>query len=217
MPEYKTDALLGLAYEKAIALNRKLVIALMCLSFVCVGLAFTSITLASMSEVKPYFIPITKPNDQYYRIIPAENLSKHQLSELVRDYLQRYVINRHSIDEVTEIIRFKEVMAQSSANVFAQVKNEYNHFKKAQPDIKREIRIISDIQLEPYYHQVEFETIDKTPDFKEYKKTWVVNIRYTLAGFNAPEIKINAEEMDDNPNPLGLTVVAYNWTERKGE
>jgi type IV secretory pathway component VirB8 len=211
------DIILGLAYDKAIRLNRVLYMLIGLLGAVVLLLALSITFMLPLKQTQPYFIPIAEVGrTHYYDIIPARKLTQSQLYELTRDYLRRYVVNRHTVDDVTEKPRFRLVKAQSADDVFAMLKKEYQTFKEKMPTVKREINVIRDIQLEPYYQQIEFQTEDTDQNTgKVFRKEWVVNIRYELAGFNAPAMKIEASEMADNPNPLGVRVVGYTWTERK--
>lgn len=211
------DIILGLAYDKAIRLNRVLYMLIGLLGAVVLLLALSITFMLPLKQTQPYFIPIAEVGrTHYYDIIPAGKLTQSQLYELTRDYLRRYVVNRHTVDDVTEKPRFRLVKAQSGDDVFAMLKKEYQTFKEKMPTVKREINVIRDIQLEPYYQQIEFQTEDTDQNTgKVFRKEWVVNIRYELAGFNAPAMKIEASEMADNPNPLGIRVVGYTWTERK--
>ena len=194
----------------------RLFIYLFIISFVLnISLIIAISIMLPLKEIKPYFMPISSSSDQYYKIIPADKLEQHQLFELVRDYLKRYIKDRHSVDHVTETIRFKRIKAQSNTEVFSQVKDEYRKLQEHMIGVQRNINIISDIQLEPYYHQLEFKTIDEHKDGRVSEKFWVVNIRYELAGFNAPKVAMNAEEIQDNPNPLGIVVTGYAWTARR--
>ncbi len=213
--EQHVDLQLGLAYDRAMRQSR-LFIYLFVISFILnIALIVAVSFMLPLKEVKPYFMPVTSAADQYYKIIPADKLTQHQLLELVRDYLKRYIKDRHTIDHVTETVRFKRIKAQSNDKVFAQVKDEYRQLQEHMEGVQRNIEIISDIQLEPYYHQLEFKTIDEAKDGRTSEKFWVVNIRYQLAGFNAPSMALNAEEMTDNPNPLGLIITGYAWTARR--
>lgn len=211
------DVILGLAYDKALRLNRLLYMLIGLLGAMVLLLGISITILLPLKQTQPYFIPIAEVGrNHYYDIIPARKLSQSQLYELTRDYLRRYVVNRHTVDDVTEKPRFRLVKAQSADDVFSMLKKEYQTFKEKMPTVKREINVIRDIQLEPYYQQIEFQTEDTDQNTgKVFRKEWVVNIRYELAGFNAPAMKIEASEMADNPNPLGLRVVGYTWTERK--
>jgi type IV secretory pathway component VirB8 len=210
------DIILGLAFDKAMKQNRLLTLLNVTLIGLTAILGIAVITILPLKETTPYFVPISKEGKHlYYDIIPADRLGRNALYEITRDYLKRYVINRHTVNNVSEFIAFKRIKAQSSQEVFAQLKAEYDRFKEAMPDVTRDIEIINDLQLEPYHHQVTFKTIDTDEAGKTAEREWMVNIRYRLAGFNAPAIKINAKEIDDNPNPLGLKVIGYTWTKRR--
>ena len=211
----RADIQLGLAYDRAFKQARLFLILLLISTAINIALISAIVIMMPLKEIKPYFMPIGTAGDHYYRIIPADKLKRSQIMELTRDYIKRYVIDRHTVDYVTETIRFGRIKAQSNAKVFEQVKNEYRRFQERLPDVKREIEIISDIQLEPYYHQIEFKTIDRTNDDRQFEKYWVVNIRYELAGFNSAPIEMNADEVENNPNPLGMVITGYSWTERR--
>ena len=208
------DIQLGLAYDRALKQGKVFMVLFAISAVMNLMLVITITMLLPLKEIKPYFMPLSKPSDNYYRIIPADSLKTSQLLELARDYLKRYVADRHSVDYVTEPLRFKKVKSQSTPEVFAQVKSEYAKFQEKMAGVKRQIDIISDIALEKNYHQIEFRTTDITRDGREFSKFWVVNIRYSLKTLTN-ELKINAEDLSDNPNPLGLIISAYSWTERK--
>lgn len=211
------DLPMGIVYEKAMRLTRTLAIALFASLCLNLGLAASLIILTPLKEIKPYFVPIAEQGTtHYYKIIPAEGLSTNQQLELIRNYLKVYVVDRHTIDDVTETIRFKKIVAQSDEKVFADFKNQYHLLKEKMPNVKRRIEIVRDQILDPYFHQVEFRTIDTNAEGREVKNLWVVNMRYTLAGINAPAIKIAADEMENNPNPLGIKITNYDFVQKRG-
>lgn len=210
------DIILGLAYDKAMKQNRLLGLLLFFTIILSLCLGTAIVLMTPLKRVEPYFIPITEHGkNHYYDIVSVKSLKRAALFEITRDYLKRYVVDRHTINGASEFIGFKRIKAQSNSDVFQKMKGEYDRFKEAMPNVTREIEIINDLQLEPYHHQVTFKTIDKDENGKKAEREWMVNIRYQLAGFNAPSIKIPVEEINENPNPLGLKVIAYTWTKRR--
>lgn len=178
--------------------------------------AIALVCLIPLKQVKPYFIPISEKHGEfYYRMMPADKLQSHQLMEITRVFLKNYVVDRHTIDTTTRAYRGRKLAAQSTPDVLAEIRREYEQISSNMPDVKRTIEIVRDIQLQPFLHQIEFNTLDTTPDGRTAKKSWVVNIAYTLAGFNAPMMELKSDDLADNPNALGLTVTSYSWTERK--
>lgn len=216
---YNTDKTpIGLAYEKSMKLVWWFGIGLVAAVTIIVLQGVAIYKMLPLKEVKPYYVTIAEQgNTHYYKIKPADNLTSSQLYELTREYLKNYVINRQTVDDVTEIPRFRKVKAQSSEKVFGKFRNEFQRFKQAMPTVNRRIEIIRDLKLEPFFHQIEFRTIDKDEDGRTATREWVVNMKYTLAGYNAPEIKIPAEEMESSPNPLGITITAYDFQQRQGK
>lgn len=174
------------------------------------------VMLMPLKQVKPYFIPIAEKQGEYfYRMIPANDLRGSQLAEITRVFLRNYVIDRHTIDSTTKAYRGRKLALQSAPEVLAEIRKEYDQINTNMPDVKRRIEIVRDIMVQPFLHQIEFNTIDTMPDGRTAKKSWVVNIGYTLAGINAPMMELKSEDVNDNLNPLGLTVTGYSWTERK--
>lgn len=189
---------------------------LIALAIVAIIEALALVFLIPLKQVKPYFIPIAeKQGEFYYRMVPADKLEAYHLMEVTRVFLKNYVIDRHTIDNTTRAYRGRRLAAQSTPEVLAEIRREYEQISSNMPDVKRTIEIVRDIQLQPFLHQIEFNTTDTSPDGRSVKKSWVVNIAYTLAGFNAPMMELKSEDLADNPNALGLTVTSYSWTERK--
>jgi type IV secretory pathway component VirB8 len=127
---------------------------------------------------------------------------------LVRSLLRSYVVDRHTIDHVSELDRFKKVKAMSTSNIFGIHKNLFYKVADGLEKGTRDIHILYDQPIEKGLHEIEFETID-TLAGKTERQQWVVKIKYFIP--KSFEVTKDSELL----NPLGLQIQGYHFTQKE--
>ena len=178
--------------------------AMIALSFL---LLIAIILMMPLKTTQVKFVEFSSSRDNFFTVYPA-NISKSQEEYLVRTFLREYVRDRHSIDQITEKVRFEKILAATSQSQHQQFKDEYRSVIDAMPGIKRLVQVASDIALAEGVHQVEFKTTDTTDDGRSAENNWIVAIQYHLVR----DKKMNEQQL--LLNPLGLEVTKYSISKR---
>lgn len=133
---------------------------------------------------------------------------------LISMFLRQYVIDRESVDKITESeIGYPRAIAMSSNKVAEDFKRIYGNPETGPyfvAGLKRAVYIISDSHLAEGVHQVEFKTVDSLDGRKDSKTThYVATMSYTFQ-----EQKVSADQI--TVNPMGLVITEYAVKKREG-
>jgi type IV secretory pathway component VirB8 len=140
--------------------------------------------------------------------IYSSKLDSTSKALLVRSFLRNYVVDRHSVDKVSEVPRFRRVRAMSNNRIFQVHKDIYFEVEKGLAGGTRDIRITYDQALSDGLHEIEFETIDERGG-EVTRREWVVKIKYQIPD----SYEVTKEE--ELLNPMGLTVYGYHFTQKE--
>lgn len=174
-------------------------------------------TLYPLKEIKPVFIQFAADDHFEFRSIPYSQMNREQEAFLVRNFLRRYVRLRETRGDIAvEAKNFDIVHLMTTADQMALLKKDYMRQKPQLENASREIKIISDSEIEKGYsekdktkygiHQIEFQTTD-TKDGFSVKNLWFATIRYVYA----------LEEVTESQalkNPMNIRVHSYKISKR---
>lgn len=176
-----------------------------------------------LKEHVPYFLTINEYGEQlYYKVKPTTALTTDQLKQVARDYIKAFVVDANTIDNHPHNIkeRLRRLKATATPQVFGYIFESQAKWNELNEGNRRTAKILSDefSTVEPNRIQVLFEVTDITPpdtgapEGKEYKAKYKADIRFGVSGYT-----INTSDMDNNPNPLGLSIVSYDLLKIEAE
>lgn len=146
--------------------------------------------------------------DSFFRLYPA-GVSKSSITVLIRKSLRSYVKTRHSISDAEKELRLQAIKVNSSAQMTTQyIKEMSEAYEKFQGDV-REVEILSDIDLAPQLHRVEFKTIDKKLGREDEVRFWEASIKYRGRKNHI------ISEANQFLNPIGIEIFQYSVSEVK--
>lgn len=185
---------------------------------VIVALAVALTTVFPLKTVKTRYVEFESGGNNFVRILPAGQDIRAN-SALLSVTLRRYVVDRETVDKITEPHRYTVVHAMSNDSVWERFKTVYGnpqtglYYRKG---FKRSIVIVQDSDLGAGVHQVEFLTYD-TQDGRPIRTNkagkpvpgdWIATIAY--------EYDEQAVDYKDRLlNPTGLIVTQYSLARRK--
>lgn len=197
------------SYEQAIRNNKILTLVVVLLTVLSVVLSGFVISLFPLKTTETIFYSFDRPGDNFVRIDKVNgSLAGNQL--LVSSMLRRYVKDRETIDRVTEIERYPNIMSMSSNRIGNKFREEYGGDKSPlqQEEFKRQIRVVRDSYIDRGIHQVEFVTEDFRAGRLVASSTWVASLAYE---FDQSVVAYEARYI----NPIGIFVTEYSLAERR--
>ena len=151
-----------------------------------------------------------------------ERMPEKMQHALIRKHLRDYIIKRHTIDHVTEHVRFPWVVRSSDVIVAEAFEEDYEVHKDDYRSVFREVEIIEDRSLptfnqHTYVHHFVIKTYDyegtafkRTPENTQAINLWTVTLQYVVnSHYVTPDIALE--------NPMGVFVIGYRLEERKKE
>lgn len=179
--------------------------------FLVISLVVSIILILPLKEKEYVYIEFSSSGNNFVRIARAEKPIKTN-ETLIRAVLRNYIINRETIDKITESQRYKKIFAMSTDDVWNEFKKIGNSkeslFHKA--GVRRTIIVRRDSPISSNIHQIEITTIDTQDNGNKIEKLeseWVVTIEYDFF----------AQDVSDEMmlfNPTGLFIKKYNMSER---
>lgn len=196
-----------MSYEIALSKLRYLQLMLAGTLAIIFSLVVAMIMLLPLKEVQVRYVEFAQDSQVTPKVYSA-SLDTNTRELLVRSFLRHYVIDRHTIDNVSEKYRFKKVRSMSSPKIFEIHKHIYYQVLEGLQGGTRDIRILYDQSLDKGLHEIEFETVDHTAS-GDQRQEWVVKIRYQLPA----DFTVSKEE--ELLNPLGLVIEGYHFTQKE--
>ena len=176
-------------------------------AIIIVLLVFAIVTMLPLKEVEVKYVEFSRSNDNYFEVLPS-NIPKTTAQAMVRSQLRNYVYNRERRDGATEVERFRRVQAMSDQSVFAAFRDMYNKTKDNFEGIQRNIEIVSDSEISPGIHQVEYIAED-VKDGMGRERSYFAIVTYEVL----PHV---VNEEGALLNPMGLNVTKYVISQREG-
>ena len=186
-----------------------------------IAVLIQAIVIASLFPLKEKVLQIVEfksGSNNFVTIAKAgEDISANELITVM--FLRRFIIDRETIDKITEQDRYARVMAMSSEEKGRDFQKVYGgqkslYYKKG---FKREIEIALDSRIAKGIHRIEFRTYDTYDDKKKSvtldnnrKPTgeWIAIISYSLQSHNV-------KTTDIYMNPQGIVIHEYSLSMRK--
>ena len=198
------------SYRQAIRNNKVMRIIAVVQSVAIVALVVLVATLFPLKTTEVKLYEFSSSGQTFYRIDDAQKLMSRKTA-LIRFAMREYVVDKESVNHLTETDRFKRVTNMSNAKVFDEFKNRYRATEKSFENKKRKITIELDTPFandwSQQVHIIDFSTTDTDASNADYKTYWQATVSYT---FNEQKIKLD----DLIHNPLGLEVVSYSINKR---
>lgn len=196
-----------MTYEIVLAKLRYMQIALFGAGTIILALVIAIIMMLPLKQIEVRYVEFA--NDAHVTPkVYSSNLDTTSKVLLVRSFLRNYVVDRHTVDKVSEVPRFKRVRAMSTDRIFDVHKKIYGEVEKGLSGGTRDIFITYDQPLGNGVHEIEFETIDERGG-EVSRKEWVVKIKYHIP--SSYEVSKEAELL----NPLGLIISGYHFTQKE--
>lgn len=210
---YEVEIISPAAYRTAIRNNQLLVIALIAVGVVAIVEAVVIVSLFPLKTIETKYVEFVDGTSNFVRVTqPHQTI---QGDAVLTDYfVKKYIVDRETVDKVTEEDRYAYVMAVSSQQVWSDMKAIFSHPKSPhrRSDFKRAVKIGPVSNLGKTVRQVEFMTTDSygagTGTYSEIKRYWVASLRLDFGEHTAPYVEADL-------NPLGLRVMEYSIAERK--
>ena len=184
--------------------------------------------LLPLKEIVPIYVEFSSSGNNFVTIKTAKSSTEERA--LLRDIsLRAYIVQRESVDQISEFERYDCVLSMSSSRVGEVFKKRYvlapTKSDKKSPDyklplakedgFKRQIHVESDIPInqrgKSLKHQIDFYTIDTVDDDEPISKHWVALIEYRFTHRKISLEKLKKSSGVDGAvcNPLGIQVVDY--------
>ncbi len=199
---------ISLPWLQAIRNNKILMIIAISEAVCIVLLVLAIIIMMPLKEKIPVYVEFSSSGNNFVKIAKAnEDITSN---EILKSYLLcKYVIDRETVDRITEQKRYQNIAASSSSKLYEQFKSVYGDEKTGlyyKEGFKRAVMIIRDYSLAFGVHRVEIQTTD-TDQYSNVKiSKWIINIKYKFAD------QENIKYDDRFFNPLGLLVTEYTIT-----
>lgn len=209
-----TDAGPSASYQRSIFLIKVqlVIIALLIFVVVCESVVIVSLFPLKSTELVVYEF---KDNSKNFVKVHAANQPLQANDVLLQLFMEEYVINRETVDRVSESLRYRRVMAMNTSDENARFKANYGgpNAPINQKGFNRDIEIKRSTRLAKNFYQVEFSTRDwwdaqegpkKQP---EVNNEWVATFEFKFE----PQVVSMAEATF---NPLGIFVSRYALSKR---
>lgn len=184
----------------------------LCLNIVLVLALFQLIPL---KQVQPFFVTFASKSDQIVQIEPIE-MSLSAEEAMTERLVREYVVQRNTIvPNESEMVR--RWGSQGPIRWMSDPAEYAKFTQQAEPalsrittdGLSREAEILAVSKLSDTLWQVEFETIDMTPEIDEpVIQTWQATLQI---GFSRARVKYD----DRLNNPLGFVVRSYNLARKR--
>lgn len=186
--------------------------------FCIVVLSVVVASLFPLKTIEPVYVEFSSFGNNFVTVKKANGSFEQE--ELFRNIgLRSYVVMRESVDQVTEISRYKCIRDMSSSVVEKKFNQLYIDKRNdgTQPlagikGFKRQIRLGPDFSIGKRRHRVEYTTVDTLPD-EPLPKTnhWVAVIQYKLLEKNISLEELQRPVGKDGSlcNPIGLYIEDY--------
>ena len=174
-------------------------------------------SLFPLVRTEPMYVEFQSGGNNFVRVVRTDAIQS-RLSVLISVALRKYLVDRETIDRITESARYQRVVHQSNDETEVKFRAGYSG-KNSFLDIEsfhRTVMIKRDNALTNDIHQIEFETHDyyeNRDNFAEggvhrpFVKEWIATMRYRL-------VDEHVAYDEQHLNPLGLYVVNYDLTQR---
>jgi type IV secretory pathway component VirB8 len=198
------------------------------LILVILALVGLLIALFPLKEVEPIYVEFSSSGSNFVTVRSARS-STSERRMLADISLRAYIVQRETVDQITEFERYECVLSMSNNRVSEVFRKLYikqgNRQEQQDPDyseplarvdgFKRKILINSDIPInkrgKSLKHQVEFTTIDTIDDEDPKTKNWValIEYRFTDRKISLKKLKESAGPDGAVCNPLSIQVIDY--------
>lgn len=201
-------------WERSIRNNKILTVALVFVSLVAIGLVVAICYMMPLKTVQTQVVEYRTGTNNFVTVHKAnEKLRANEA--LVERELARYVIDRETVDKITESERYPRVYAMTTEAEAVRFRKLYGGEGALyhEEGFTRNVEILRTSRLSPNVYQIEFRTHDtKIHPSKDEAQTntseWVATLKYGFKG--------QITEYDERlKNPLGIFIERYNLARRK--
>lgn len=199
------------SYRQAIRNNAILVKVVIALSALSCSLGISFALLFPLKTTEYLLYEFSASGQTFYRIENAKDLISRK-SALIRYAMREYVVDKESVNHLTESDKFIKVQNMSTNDVFAKFKQRYidttaKFFQKSKRKITIELDTPFAGNFNQQVHIVDFSATDTDEADVKTITYWQATIAYT---FNEQKIRLD----DLVHNPLGLEIFNYSINKR---